>query len=64
MCIRDRSEGIKDANGKYVSATTAVEDTFGHSQLSGTGKCLEYIIKQNIQVKAVSYTHLTWTYHR
>ena len=48
------SEGIKDANGKYVSATTAVEDTFGHSQLSGTGKCLEYIIKQNIQVKVRS----------
>ena len=48
------SEGIKDANGKYVSATTAVEDTFGHSQLSGTGKCLEYIIKQNTQVKVRS----------
>ena len=48
------SEGIKNENGKYISATTAVEDTFGHSQLSGTGKCLEYIIKQNIQVKVRS----------
>lgn len=48
------SEGIKDANGKYISATTAVEDTFGHSQLSGTGKCLEYIIKQKLQVKVRS----------
>ena len=48
------SEGIKDANGKYISATNAVEDTFGHSQLSGTGKCLEYIIKQHIQVKVRS----------
>ncbi len=48
------SEGIKDKDGNYVSATTAVEDTFGHSQLSGTGKCLEYIIKQNIQVKVRS----------
>ena len=48
------SEGIKDKDGKYISATTAVEDTFGHSQLSGTGKCLEYIIKQNIQVKVRS----------
>lgn len=48
------SEGIKDADGKYISATSAVEDTFGHSQLSGTGKCLEYIIKQNIQVKVRS----------
>ncbi len=48
------SEGIKNAEGKYISATSAVEDTFGHSQLSGTGKCLEYIIKQNMQVKVRS----------
>lgn len=48
------SEGIKNAKGQYISATSAVEDTFGHSQLSGTGKCLEYIIKQNIQVKVRS----------
>lgn len=48
------SEGIKDANGKYISASTAVEDTFGHSQLSGTGKCLEYIIKKNMQIKVRS----------
>ena len=48
------SEGIKDADGNYISATNAVEDTFGHSQLSGTGKCLEYIIKENIQVKVRS----------
>lgn len=48
------SEGIKDSKGQYISATSAVEDTFGHSQLSGTGKCLEYIIKQNIQVKVRS----------
>lgn len=48
------SEGIKNADGQYISATSAVEDTFGHSQLSGTGKCLEYIIKQHIQVKVRS----------
>ena len=48
------SEGIKNAKGQYISATSAVEDTFGHSQLSGTGKCLEYIIKQNTQVKVRS----------
>lgn len=48
------SEGIKNSDGQYISATSAVEDTFGHSQLSGTGKCLEYIIKQNIQVKVRS----------
>lgn len=48
------SEGIKNEDGQYISATTAVEDTFGHSQLSGTGKCLEYIIKEHIQVKVRS----------
>lgn len=48
------SEGIKNADGQYISATSAVEDTFGHSQLSGTGKCLEYMIKQNMQVKVRS----------
>lgn len=48
------SEGIKDEEGNYISATTAVEDSFGHSQLSGTGKCLEFIIKENINVKVRS----------
>ncbi len=48
------SEGIKDSHGAYISATTAVADTFGHSQLSGTGKCLEYLIKENIDVKVRS----------
>ena len=50
----DREKSPKDADGNYISATNAVEDTFGHSQLSGTGKCLEYIIKENIQVKVRS----------
>lgn len=48
------SEGIKNARGEYISAASAVEDTFGHSQLSGAGKSLEYLIKQNIQVKVRS----------
>ena len=48
------SEGIKDENGHYISATTATADTFGHLQLSGTGKCLEYLVKENIDVKVRS----------
>lgn len=48
------SEGIKNEKGEYISATNAVEDTFGHSQLSGTGKVLEYIIKQHLQIKVRS----------
>ena len=43
-----------DADGNYISASTSSTDTFGHSQLSGAGKCLEYMIKENINVKVRS----------
>lgn len=48
------SEGIRDKEGNYISASTATNDQFGHSQLSGTGKCLEYMIKESIPVKVRS----------
>ncbi len=48
------SEGIRDKDGNYISASTATNDQFGHSQLSGTGKCLEYMIKDAINVKVRS----------
>lgn len=48
------SEGIRDKDGNYISASTAKNDQFGHSQLSGTGKCLEYLIKETINVKVRS----------
>ncbi len=48
------SEGIRDKNGNYISATKAAADTFGHSQLSGTGKALEYMIKEELGVKVRS----------
>lgn len=48
------SEGIRDESGNYISATTATTDTFGHSQLSGTGKALEYMVKDNLGVKVRS----------
>lgn len=48
------SEGIHDAGGNYISASESSTDTFGHSQLSGAGKCLEYMIKENIHVKVRS----------
>ncbi len=48
------SEGIRDENGNYISASTAKNDQFGHSQLSGTGKCLEYLVKEEINVKCRS----------
>ena len=48
------SEGIRDKSGNYISASTATNDQFGHSQLSGTGKCLEYLVKEEINVKCRS----------
>jgi len=48
------SEGIRDKDGNYISATTAAADQFGHSQLSGAGKCLEYLIKERLGVKVRS----------
>lgn len=48
------SEGIHDAEGNYISATTAAADTFGHSQLSGAGKALECIVKDEIGCKVRS----------
>lgn len=48
------SEGIRDSEGNYFSASKPTQDQFGHAQLSGTGKCLEYFIKENINVKCRS----------
>lgn len=48
------SEGIHDASGNYITASKAVADTFGHQQLSGAGKALEFLVKENIGVKVRS----------
>ena len=49
------SEGIRDKNGKYLSAGVSTTDTFGHTQLSGAGKALELLVKEafNIKVRSV-----------
>ncbi|MCM1499653.1 MAG: 6-phosphofructokinase [Clostridium sp.] len=48
------SEGIRDESGNYFSASKPTSDQFGHAQLSGTGKCLEYFVKEAINVKCRS----------
>lgn len=48
------SEGIRDFEGNYISASEQSTDTFGHSQLSGVGKTLEFFIKENLGVKVRS----------
>ena len=48
------SEGIRDAAGEYISASTGTLDQFGHAQLSGAGKTLEYLVKEKLGVKCRS----------
>ena len=48
------SEGIRDAEGSYISATSTANDKFGHAQLSGAGKCLELLVKQELGIKCRS----------
>lgn len=48
------SEGIHDADGSYITSSKASWDQFGHQQLSGAGKALEFIVKENIGVKVRS----------
>ena len=48
------SEGIHDASGAYVTSSEASNDQFGHQQLSGAGKALEFLVKEHIGVKVRS----------
>lgn len=50
------SEGIRDKNGQYVgsSAKSGAVDIFGHAYLSGVGKYLEGLVKQEIGCKVRS----------
>lgn len=48
------SEGIRDAEGNYISASKASVDNFGHHQLSGAGKALEHLVKEKLGVKVRS----------
>ncbi len=50
------SEGIRFADGTYVCEGFGVAstDAFGHKQLSGTGKALEYAVKKELGCKVRS----------
>ena len=48
------SEGIKDKNGNYISATQTAVDAFGHKQLCGAGKTLENYLKEKLGCKVRS----------
>ena len=48
------SEGIRLANGDYVSAVKEKVDDFGHQSLAGVGKYLEHLVQKNIDCKVRS----------
>ena len=48
------SEGIKDKDGNYISATSTAVDAFGHKQLCGAGKTLENYLKDKLGCKVRS----------
>jgi len=50
------SEGVRDANGQYVGASTqsGAVDAFGHAYLAGTAKALEYAVKDKFGCKVRS----------
>lgn len=48
------SEGIRDSDGTYISASKSSVDNFGHQQLSGAGKILEHLVKEKLGVKVRS----------
>jgi 6-phosphofructokinase 1 len=50
------SEGLRDANGRYVGEGTqsGVADAFGHRYLSGTGKALDMAVKERFGCKVRS----------
>ena len=48
------SEGIRYADGTYVGASKSTVDAFGHVQLSGAGKALEWIVKERLGCKVRS----------
>lgn len=51
------SEGLHDAQGRFLCETDTSDgttDAFGHKQLSGTGKILEQIVKNEIGCKVRS----------
>lgn len=53
VCI---SEGINDGNGTFVCefASDVGVDNFGHKMLTGSGKYLENLVKEKLQVKVRS----------
>ena len=50
-CVIVTSEGIRSADGEFVSNSSSLIDAFGHHQLGGVAPCLAHMIKQELNLK-------------
>ncbi|TAN06924.1 MAG: 6-phosphofructokinase [Rhodanobacteraceae bacterium] len=50
-CVVAASEGIRDANGKFVADAHAGSDAFGHTQLGGVAPALAGMVRDKLQLK-------------
>ena len=51
-CMIVVGEGLVDAAGNYVHASSSATDAFGHSQLGGAGDYLRDLVESNLGIKA------------
>lgn len=51
-CMIVVGEGLVDADGNYVRASSGVADAFGHSQLGGAGDYLRELVETRLGIKA------------
>ncbi len=50
-CVVVVSEGVRDANGKFLAETEGSKDAFGHSQLGGVGPLIAGLVKDKLAMK-------------
>ena len=50
-CVVVVSEGVKNADGKFLAETEGSQDAFGHSQLGGVGPLIAALVKDKLAMK-------------
>lgn len=50
-CVVVVSEGVKNAEGKFLAETEGSKDAFGHSQLGGVGPMIAGLVKDKLAMK-------------
>lgn len=50
-CVVVVSEGVRNADGKFLAETEGSKDAFGHSQLGGAGPLIAGLVKDKLSMK-------------